>query len=61
VAIAHGTLDPVIGIEFARRARELLERAGLAVSYRESPIGHGVDPAWLPELASWLGGVFGSA
>jgi phospholipase/carboxylesterase len=61
VAIAHGTLDPVIGIEFARRARELLERAGLDVSYREFPIGHGVDPAWLPELASWLGGVFESA
>jgi phospholipase/carboxylesterase len=58
VAIVHGTLDPVIGIEFAREARELLERAGLDVSYRESPIGHGVDPASLPELAGWLRGVF---
>jgi phospholipase/carboxylesterase len=59
VAIAHGSCDPVISVEFGRQARELLERAGLDVSYRESPIGHGVDPAWLAEQASWLGGVFG--
>jgi phospholipase/carboxylesterase len=57
VAITHGTHDPVIGVEFGRRARDLLEQAGLAVSYRESSIGHGVDPAWLPELAVWLRGV----
>jgi phospholipase/carboxylesterase len=61
VAIRHGTRDPVIGVEFGRQARALLEPAGLDVSYRESPIGHGVDPAWLPELASWLRGVFGLA
>jgi phospholipase/carboxylesterase len=61
VAIRHGTHDPVIGVEFGRQARALLEPAGLDVSYRESPIGHGVDPAWLPELASWLRGVFGLA
>jgi predicted esterase len=50
----------VIGVEFGRQARALLERAGLDVSYRESPIGHGIDPAWLPDLASWLGEVFGA-
>jgi phospholipase/carboxylesterase len=55
--IAHGTLDPVIGVEFGREARQRLEAAGLDVSYRESPIGHGVDPTHLPELAAWLEGV----
>jgi phospholipase/carboxylesterase len=54
VAITHGTLDPVIGVEFGRAARELLEQAGLDVTYRESPIGHGIDPRHLPELAQWL-------
>jgi phospholipase/carboxylesterase len=59
VAITHGTLDPVIAVEFGRQARDLLEQAGLAVSYRESAVGHGVDPAWLPELTAWLRGVLG--
>jgi phospholipase/carboxylesterase len=57
VAITHGSRDPVIDVEFGRRARDLLEQADLDVLYRESPIGHGIDPGLLPELASWLDGV----
>jgi phospholipase/carboxylesterase len=55
VFIAHGRLDPVIGVEFARRARELLEGAGLQVAYHESEVGHQVDPGVLPAAGSWLG------
>ncbi len=47
VAIGHGTHDPVISVEFSRQARPLLEQAGLAVVYRESPMAHGVDPGFL--------------
>src|SRR5207302_970488 len=36
VAITHGSLDPVISVEFARQAHATLEQAGLAVTYRES-------------------------
>jgi phospholipase/carboxylesterase len=54
VAIAHGSLDPVIGVDFGREARDRLQTAGLDVTYRESPIGHGVDPGLLPELSHWL-------
>jgi phospholipase/carboxylesterase len=54
VFIAHGRRDPVIGIEFARRARELLEGAGLDVSYRESEVGHQIDPAHLADASGWL-------
>ncbi len=50
IAIGHGTLDPVISVEFARRARARLEGAGAGVLYRESPIGHSIDPAFLREL-----------
>jgi phospholipase/carboxylesterase len=53
-AIRHGSLDPVIGVEFGRRAAELLEGAGLDVQYREAPVAHGVDPRWIPELQDWL-------
>jgi phospholipase/carboxylesterase len=54
VAIGHGTLDPMIGVEWGRRARATLERAGADVFYRESPLPHAVDPAFLAELAPWL-------
>jgi phospholipase/carboxylesterase len=54
VAIGHGTFDPVISVEFGRQAKDTLERAGADVIYRESPMAHSVDPAFLHELAPWL-------
>lgn len=54
--IAHGENDPVIGVEFGRRARELIEGAGLDVSYHESPVGHQIDPANIPLASEWLAG-----
>ena len=42
--IAHGRRDPIIEVGFARRARELLEAGGLEVDYRESDVGHQIDP-----------------
>jgi phospholipase/carboxylesterase len=54
VAVTHGALDPIIGVRFGRDARDRLEAAGAAVTYREAPIGHQIDPAWLPELRRWL-------
>ena len=54
IAIGHGTFDPVIGVEWGRRAKELLEQAGAEVVYRESPLPHTVDPAFLRELRPWL-------
>ena len=54
VAIGHGTHDPVIGVEFGREARQILSEAGLDVTWKESPMMHGVDPAYLAELEGWL-------
>ena len=50
IAIAHGSNDPVISVDFGRRARDLLEGAGAAVLYHESPIGHSIDPQVIPLL-----------
>ena len=50
VAIAHGTYDPVIPVEFGREARDRLEAAGAEVWYRESPIEHSIDPSVVAEL-----------
>ena len=54
VAIGHGEHDPVIGVEFARDARERLRDAGAELTYRESPMGHSIDPGFLGELRGWL-------
>jgi len=57
VAIGHGTYDPVISVEWSRRAKEELEAAGAEVLYREYPLPHAVDPRYLSELSSWLAGI----
>jgi len=54
VALAHGTRDPVIAVDFARSARTQLEAAGVELLYRETPMGHTIDPRVVPELSAWL-------
>jgi phospholipase/carboxylesterase len=57
VAIGHGTLDPVIEVEWGRRARALLENAGAEVLYRETPMFHQIDPEFVREVAGWLSSI----
>ena len=54
VFVAHGRGDPVIGIDFAHRARELLSAAGLPVAYHEFAGAHHIDPAQIPAAVAWL-------
>jgi phospholipase/carboxylesterase len=54
VFIAHGRLDPVIEIAFARRARDTLQQGGLGVDYHEFDGGHTIAPADIPRAARWL-------
>ena len=54
VAIGHGTFDPVIGVEWGRKARDLLTEAGAQVVYRESPMPHSIDPGFLDELQAFV-------
>jgi phospholipase/carboxylesterase len=49
VSISHGALDPVIGLDFGRAARDRLSAAGLAVHYREDPVGHTISPGALAQ------------
>jgi phospholipase/carboxylesterase len=53
VAIGHGTYDPLIGVEWGRAARERLEAAGAAVTYREYPLPHAIEPRFAAHLADW--------
>jgi phospholipase/carboxylesterase len=54
VFISHGRNDPVIGIEFAHRARDLLEAGGLEVSYHESELGHQIEPRHISAAVGWM-------
>jgi phospholipase/carboxylesterase len=54
VAIGHGVYDQVIGVEWGRQARDRLEDAGAEVLYRESPMQHAIDPAFVADLRDWL-------
>jgi phospholipase/carboxylesterase len=54
VFIAHGRRDPIMNVEFARQARQLLEGAGFAVEYHESDAGHFMDPDHIPSAVRWL-------
>jgi phospholipase/carboxylesterase len=60
VAIGHGSHDPVIDVGFGRDAAQRLREAGADVRYRESPMGHSIDPTWLPELQGWLAACVGA-
>lgn len=42
VLMSHGSLDDVVPVNYARRARAILEEAGFDVEYHEYPMGHQV-------------------
>jgi phospholipase/carboxylesterase len=54
VALGHGTLDPVIPVQFGRAARDALLAAGAEVLYEEYPLPHTLDPGFLAVVQSWL-------
>ncbi len=59
VAIGHGTHDPIIEVEWGRRAKETLEAAGADVKYRESPMPHTIDPEWIDEVRGFVAAALG--
>ncbi len=59
IAIAHGSLDPVIPVEFSRAAAERVAAAGAALLWRETPVPHTIDPRVLPELQAFVAAALG--
>ncbi len=51
---AHGTVDQVIPIEWARKAKPFLDNLGINSTYKEYPIGHGVSPQEFNDFKNWL-------
>lgn len=52
--ISHGTVDQVIPIDWARKAKPFIENMNLSVTYKEYPVGHGVAPQNFYDFKNWL-------
>ena len=51
---SHGTVDQVIPVEWARKIPAILKNLGIAVTYKEYPVGHGVAPQNFYDFKNWL-------
>jgi phospholipase/carboxylesterase len=54
VFIGHGVQDVIVPVEEARKARQILQEAGLKPSYNEYAAGHQITPDMLSALLLWL-------
>jgi phospholipase/carboxylesterase len=54
VAVVHGSLDPVIPVEFGRAAAERIRAAGADLLWHESPVPHTIDQDVLPALQAFI-------
>ena len=52
--VSHGSVDQVIPVEWARKAKPALENLGLEVDYHEYPVGHGVAPQTFYDFKNWI-------
>lgn len=51
---SHGTVDQVIPVEWARKSIPIIEKLGIAIVYKEYPVGHGVAPQNFFDFKNWL-------
>lgn len=58
---AHGTADPLVGVELGRGSRDRLVAAGYAVDWREYPMAHEICGEELQDIGRWLAGVLAPA
>jgi phospholipase/carboxylesterase len=60
VLIAHGAYDDVVPVNFARRARRVLEDAGLSIEYQEYPMSHQVAQEEIEVVRDFIARVLSS-
>ena len=54
VFASHGSVDQVIPVDWARKAKPILDNLGIANVYKEYPVGHGVSPQNFYDFKNWL-------
>ncbi|QKX06386.1 alpha/beta fold hydrolase [Aquimarina sp. TRL1] len=51
---SHGSVDPVIPIDWARKAPAFFDTLGVKTTLQEFPVGHGVHPQNFYQFKEWL-------
>jgi len=51
---SHGTQDPTLPIDWARKGIALVEKKEISIAYKEYPQGHGINQDNFNDLLSWL-------
>lgn len=51
---SHGSADQVIPVDWARKAKPVLDALGIENVYKEYPVGHGVAPQNFYDFRNWL-------
>jgi phospholipase/carboxylesterase len=54
IFMAHGRFDDIIPIDRARKSREVLERLGYAVTWKEYPMPHSVCAEEIADISRFL-------
>jgi phospholipase/carboxylesterase len=54
IFMAHGRFDDIIPIERAQRSRELLEKLGYSITWKEYPMPHSVCAEEIADIARFL-------
>ncbi|MDA1220205.1 MAG: alpha/beta fold hydrolase [Chloroflexi bacterium] len=54
IFIAHGSSDPMVGMDTARDTRAFLEAEGYQPDYHEYNMGHEIPPMVLNDMVPWL-------
>ena len=54
VLLLHGRVDKTLPLDWAQRARTILEGQRVALDYREYDAGHALTPAMLEDAGAWL-------
>jgi len=52
--VTHGIYDPVLPVQFGRRAKQLLEQHNAKLEYKEYPMEHQISEESLNDIVEWI-------
>lgn len=58
IFMAHGSLDPVLRIEWGRSSADKLIEVGYDVEWHEYPMAHAVCPQEIADISTWLSAIY---
>ncbi len=59
--MAHGTQDPMVGLELGTHSRDVLVARGIQVEWHDYPMAHAVCGEEIQDIRNWLLSVYAVA